>query len=114
MTGVQTCALPISLKYEVRKIDELIEKIIPHFEKYPLHSAKHMDFLLFAKVCRMIKVKKHLDPYGMREIIKLSYQMNGSGRRKYSLQDMIAKIHSGEDIVSAFMKIRDEHEVPTR
>lgn len=82
-----------TLKFEVRRIDDLIEKVIPHFERYPLRSAKQKDFLLFAEICRMIKNQRHLDPDGVREIIKLSYRMNGSGKRKYSLKDMIAKIN---------------------
>ena len=82
-----------TLKYEVRRIDDLIEKIIPHFKKYPLISAKQKDFLLFADICRKIKSQKHLDRNGLQEIIKLSYQMNGSGKRKFSLKEMIARIN---------------------
>jgi hypothetical protein len=81
-----------TLKFEVRRIDDLLEKIIPHFEQYPLYSAKHEDFLLFAKICRMIKDEKHLNPKGAKEIIELSFQMNGSGKRKYSQKEMISKI----------------------
>lgn len=94
-----------TLKYEVRRIDELLEKIIPHFKKYPLISAKQRDFLLFAEICKKIKKQKHLDPRGVQEIIELSFKMNGSGKRKHSLNEMISKINSGEDIVSAHMKI---------
>lgn len=103
-----------TLKFEVRRIGDLIEKIVPHFEKYPLRSAKQKDFLLFAEICRKIKDQKHLNPEGVQEIIRLSYQMNGSGKRKYTMEDMIGKINSGEDIVSAPMKIEEEHEVLTR
>ena len=81
-----------TLKFEVRKIDDLIEKVIPHFERYPLHSAKQKDFLLFAQICRRIKNQKHFDSDGMQKIIELSYQMNGSGKRKYSIENMISKI----------------------
>ena len=81
-----------TLKFEVRKIDDLLEKVIPHFEKYPIRSAKQKDFLLFADICRKIKDQRHLDSDGVKDIIKLSYLMNGSGKRKYSLKDMISKI----------------------
>ena len=43
-----------TLKFEVRSLSNLIEKVIPHFEKFPLKSAKQRDFLLFAKICRKI------------------------------------------------------------
>lgn len=82
-----------TLKFEVRRIDDLVEKIIPHFEQYPLHSAKYEDFLLFAKISRMIKDKKHLNSKGAKEIIELSFQMNGSGKRKYSKEEMISRIN---------------------
>ena len=36
-----------TLKYEVRSLDDLILHIIPHFEKYPLVSAKLKDFEFF-------------------------------------------------------------------
>ncbi|HQQ22060.1 MAG TPA: LAGLIDADG family homing endonuclease, partial [Candidatus Paceibacterota bacterium] len=29
-----------TLKYEIRSLEELINKVIPHFEKYPLLSSK--------------------------------------------------------------------------
>ncbi len=81
-----------TLKFEVRKIDDLLDKIIPHFEKFPLLSTKQKDFILFAEICRKIKNQKHLFSDGVKDIIKLSYQMNGSGKRKYSREDMISKI----------------------
>src|SRR3989338_3196936 len=31
-------------KYEVRSIDELVLKIIPHFEKYPLQTGKKKEY----------------------------------------------------------------------
>ena len=81
-----------TLKFEVRGIDDLLEKIIPHFKKYPLYSAKQKDFLLFEKICRKIKQQKHLESKGIKEIIILAYQMNGSGKRKHSKEYVIEKI----------------------
>jgi len=34
-------------KFVVAKLSDLIEIIIPHFEKYPLVGSKHLDFLSF-------------------------------------------------------------------
>ena len=103
-----------TLKFEVRSIDDLLNYVIPHFQKYPLYSAKQKDFILFEKICRKIKNKEHLNPFGMKEIIVLAYQMNGSGKRKHSKEYVIAKVISDEDIVCAPRKRGNEHEVLTR
>jgi hypothetical protein len=44
-----------TLKYEVRNIDDLLEKVIPHFERYPLLSGKKKEFERFASVCRLVQ-----------------------------------------------------------
>lgn len=72
-----------TLKYEVRSIQDLAEKVIPHFEKYPLLSGKRSVFSRFALVCRMMNKGKHLTPKGFNEIIELAFAIN-SGKRKYS------------------------------
>ena len=78
-----------TLKYEVRRLDDLIQKIIPHFEKYPLLSSKHKDFLIFKKICFMMKQEKHKNLSGLRKIINLAFKMNASGRRRYSKKDIL-------------------------
>ena len=80
------------MKFEVRSLSNLIEKVIPHFEKFPLKSAKQRDFLLFAKICRKIQKLEHLGAKGLKEIIKLAYEMNGSGKRKYSEKELLSLI----------------------
>jgi hypothetical protein len=90
-----------TLKFEVRSIGDLLNQVIPHFRKYPLYSAKQRDFVLFEKICRRIKNKEHLNPTGMKKIVTLAYQMNGSGKRKHLKEYVLAKIISDEDIVYA-------------
>jgi hypothetical protein len=34
-----------AFKFQVNKIDDLINLIIPHFDKYPLVGSKQLDFL---------------------------------------------------------------------
>ena len=55
-----------TFKYEVRDIKELTEKIIPHFQRYTLHTVKQKDFEIFKKVVHLIGEKKHLDPEGIK------------------------------------------------
>jgi hypothetical protein len=78
-----------TLKYEVRSIEDLISKIIPHFRKYPLLSGKRKDFELFVQVCNMMKRREHLSPNGLRTIVKLAYKMNKSGTRRYTQREII-------------------------
>ena len=74
-----------TLKYEVRKLDDLIKKVIPHFKKYPLKSAKQKDFLQFAEICEQINKLEHRKRHTLRKIMRNAYTMNGSGKRKRSL-----------------------------
>jgi hypothetical protein len=72
-----------TLKYEVRSISDLVRKVIPHFEKYPLLSAKKKDFRLFSEICRKMYHKEHLGEVGMKEIIRIALALNPSGRKKF-------------------------------
>lgn len=92
-----------TLKYEIRSLNELLTKVIPHFEKFPLKSSKQKDFLLFAEICKRMEKFKHREKNGFKEIVELAYRMNGSGKRKYS-KDVLCN-PSEEDIVYASMKI---------
>lgn len=69
-----------TLKYEVRSLRDLVFKIIPHFRKHQLISHKREDFEKFAQICEAM-LSKEME---IKEIIDLAYQMNISGRRKFS------------------------------
>ena len=38
-------------KYEVRSLNDLLKKVIPHFEEFPLRTTKQKDFKLFREIC---------------------------------------------------------------
>ena len=78
-----------TLKYEIRKADDLLNKVIPHFQKFPLKSAKRKDFLLFAEICQQMKKSKHKNVRGLKVILKSAYKMNGSGKRKLPLTTIL-------------------------
>jgi hypothetical protein len=75
-----------TLKYEVRSLKELDEKIIPHFEKHPLVGEKEKDFEILKKVVRMMRKRKHLEKDGLKEIIELTLKMTRNPKRIKSLQ----------------------------
>lgn len=76
-------------KYEVRSLNDLIKKVIPHFEQYPLMTSKQSDFEALRDICRHMSEKTHLSPSGMTTIIKMAYQMNNLGARRYSKEDLL-------------------------
>ena len=71
-----------TLKWETRRLDDLVEKVIPHFERYPLMSGKHLDFELFASVCRLAVDGAHRSREGLIKIVDLVRGMNPSGKRR--------------------------------
>ena len=77
-----------TLKYEVRSLSDLINKVIPHFKKYPLVSAKQRDFKFFEKVCLLMQKQLHKNKNGLGKIMNLAFQMNPSGKRKYTKAEM--------------------------
>ena len=79
-----------TLKYEVRKFEDLLTKIIPHFYAYPLLSGKQKDFLRFAKVCMLMEKRRHHTKSGLRTIVQCATKMNPSGKRKYTQAELLA------------------------
>src|SRR5258708_35842346 len=86
-----------TVKYEVRGIDNLVTRVVPHFEKYPLMSHKRRDFQHFAAVCGLVSAAAHLTPAGLREIVSLAMGMNASGRRKFTATEIVGP--SGSKVI---------------
>jgi hypothetical protein len=79
-----------TLKWETRKLDELVERIVPHFIRYPLLSAKQRDFERFAFACRLMADGEHRSREGLIKIASIARDMNPSGRRRYDADELIA------------------------
>ena len=58
--------------YRVRKLEHLIQIIIPFFEKHTLKTLKHQDFLVFRDVVRLMDQGQHLTSPGLQRIRELS------------------------------------------
>jgi LAGLIDADG endonuclease len=73
-----------ALVFVVRRRADLLEKVIPFFEKSPLLSSKHADFEKFAHIVRAMEVGHHRSSDGFFELLELAVSMNGNGRfRQY-------------------------------
>ena len=78
-----------TVKYEVRSLKDLQNKIIPHFEKYQLKGRKQNDFIAFKKAVEIMKTSKHLEKEGLKEIIFLALSMTKNPRRIKNLQNVL-------------------------
>lgn len=83
-----------TIKYEVRRLNDLLEKVLPHFERYPLLSAKQRDVESLKEICLIMKQNEHITPCGMRKILPIAFSMNSSGKRKYSQKDILTFMKS--------------------
>ena len=90
-----------TLKFEVRNIRDLVERVVPHFRRFPLLSAKQADVEHFALVCERMREGGHRTAAGFGEIVKVAMQMNASGKRKYTGSEILNSLQSGEGIVCA-------------
>lgn len=66
-------------RFCVRSINDIQQRIIPFFAKYPLQTAKQNDFNVFCEVVAMIAKKEHLTEDGLEKIRQLAGTTN---RRK--------------------------------
>jgi hypothetical protein len=69
------------MAYRVRGQQDLNERIVPFFVKYPLKTKKNVDFIKFRHVLQLMEAGVHLTAEGVEEIRKIAAQMNrGSSR----------------------------------
>ncbi|OAX31767.1 homing endonuclease, partial [Rhizopogon vinicolor AM-OR11-026] len=70
-----------SVHLQITNFTDILEKIIPFFDKYPILGIKRLDFEDFKKVSQIVKSKKHLTPEGIKTILEIKSNMNQN--RKY-------------------------------
>ena len=90
-----------TLKWETRRLEDLLGRVIPHFEQNPLLSGKRFDFDRFAAVCTLMAEGRHRERSGLIQIVELARVMNPSGRRRYDAEALLAQLRQGEGIVCA-------------
>jgi hypothetical protein len=76
-------------KYEVRSVHDLVAKVLPHFQQYPLQGTKSEDFQKFSEICQGIRANHHLSKKYLPELIEKAYTMNPSGKRKHEKGDLL-------------------------
>ena len=88
-----------TLVYVVRDRKDLLRKVIPFFEQYPLQTEKQKDFEKFRRIIQMMEVNDHLKLEGFEKIVRLAFSMNANGRyRKRKMEDVLANLISSETV----------------
>jgi hypothetical protein len=64
----------------VRRRKDLLERVIPFFERNPLLSCKQGEFNTFAAIVRAMAEGEHLVEGGFERLAARALQMNGGGR----------------------------------
>lgn len=78
--------------YEVRRIDDLQETVIPFFERFILKSvSKRNQFEVFRKIVRLVARKKHLTVNGLEKIFLLRQTIPVGRKRKYTLEQIVSR-----------------------
>jgi len=62
----------------VQNTASILDKILPHFDRYPLLNLKEEDYICFKECMTIIKLKKHLTIEGLKKIKELNLEMNSN------------------------------------
>ena len=92
--------------FEVRSIDDILQKIIPFFNRFTLLSKEKKEtFMVFSEIAKMMKNGEHLKPDGLKEILKLRRLM----RRLMNPSSTRKRKYSDDYILNSFKKIPRGH-----
>lgn len=62
--------------FRVTSIKQILNKIIPHFDKYNLITQKQADYLLFKQIVTLLEQGEHLKVEGLQAIINIRASLN--------------------------------------
>ena len=62
--------------FRIKSVKDIVQYVIPHFDKYPLLTQKRADYLIFKQVIGLIQSKEHLSRKGLLEIVSLKASLN--------------------------------------
>jgi len=65
-----------SVTIQIVNFSDIINVIIPFFDKYSLQGQKRLDYNDFKKVCKILSTKEHLNEKGYNEILRIKEGMN--------------------------------------
>lgn len=65
-----------SAKFIITKLSDIVYKVIPHFESYPLLNKKYADFSLFRQIVLILNQESRLNEQGFIKVLNLRYNLN--------------------------------------
>jgi hypothetical protein len=63
-------------RYKLSSLKDILNLVIPHFDKYPLITSKHLNYLDFKKAILLIVSGEHLNEKGIIILKKIISNMN--------------------------------------
>lgn len=80
------------LNFSVDSRKNLIERVIPFFERYPLVTKKD-TFNIFRDIVFSMERKEHWTKEGFKKIVELAFQMNQQGKgRRHTKNEVLAAL----------------------
>jgi LAGLIDADG endonuclease len=74
--------------WEVNDLRDILSRVIPFFERFPLIGRKAEDFDRFRAAARILS-RKNLSYQDYAEVLALREGMNGGGKRRYTMQRIL-------------------------
>ncbi len=59
------------MEFRISTLKDIVNVIIPHFEKYPLKTKKYSDYMIFKQVILFMLNKVHNTLEGLQQIVNL-------------------------------------------
>ena len=103
--------------FEITRPEELVQRVFPFFERFPLRGPKAGDLAIFRQITALVQSGRHLSSAGIEEALVMRGPMNRGGKRRRSDAQIIEVLRvweSSEAIRGApSSKPRDEDMVHT-
>ena len=74
--------------WEVNRLSDIQDRIVPFFERFPLLGSKAEDFRRFASAVRIL-ARGRLSPSGYAQVLALREGMNRGGKRRHSMKRIL-------------------------
>ena len=71
------------VKYRVSNIEDISQKVVPFFQKYPLFGRKKRCFDIFCRLVGEMKEKRHLDPMGLEKVKVQVQELNTLNKKGF-------------------------------
>jgi LAGLIDADG endonuclease len=65
-----------TMKFVITSNNDIINKVIPHFDMYPLKTSKYLNYIDFKSAANLMKDKKHYEREGIEMLKEIKSQMN--------------------------------------